>query len=63
MTKLPDDIDPVMREIIERTNGGELSVKMGIEFLDLSADPLEQFRYQWRLENLRGSQKVNVNFD
>jgi 1,4-dihydroxy-2-naphthoyl-CoA hydrolase len=37
MTKLPDDIDPVMREIIERTNGGELSVKMGVEFLELSA--------------------------
>jgi 1,4-dihydroxy-2-naphthoyl-CoA hydrolase len=37
VTKLPDDIDPVMREIIERTNGGELSVKMGIEFLELSA--------------------------
>ena len=38
MTKLPDDLDPVMREIIERTNGGELSVKMGVEFLELSAD-------------------------
>ena len=37
MTILPDDIDPVMREIIERTNGGELSVKMGIEFVELSA--------------------------
>lgn len=37
MTKLPDDLDPVMREIIERTNGGELSVKMGVEFLELSA--------------------------
>ncbi|MBG6054216.1 uncharacterized protein (TIGR00369 family) [Salinibacterium sp. CAN_S4] len=37
MTKLPDDIDPVMREIIERTNGGELSVKMGVEYLELSA--------------------------
>lgn len=37
MTTLPDDLDPVMREIIERTNGGELSVKMGIEFLELSA--------------------------
>ena len=37
MTKLPDDLDPVMREIIERTNGGELSVKMGIEFTELSA--------------------------
>ncbi|MCU1578702.1 MAG: thioesterase superfamily protein [Rhodoglobus sp.] len=38
MTKLPDDIDPVMREIIMRTNGGELSVKMGIEFIELSAE-------------------------
>ena len=35
--KLPDDIDPVMREIIERTNGGALSVIMGIEFIELSA--------------------------
>ncbi|WP_309619247.1 hotdog fold thioesterase [Salinibacterium sp.] len=34
---LPDDLDPVMREIIERTNGGELSVKMGVEFIELSA--------------------------
>lgn len=38
MTKLPDDIDPVMREILERTHGGELAVKMGIEFLEVSAD-------------------------
>jgi 1,4-dihydroxy-2-naphthoyl-CoA hydrolase len=38
MTTLPDDIDPVMREIIERTNGGPLSVKMGIEFLECSAE-------------------------
>jgi uncharacterized protein (TIGR00369 family) len=37
MTKLPDDIDPVMREILERTAGGELPVKMGIEFIELSA--------------------------
>ncbi len=37
MTMLPDDLDPVMREIIERTNGGELSVKMGVEFIELSA--------------------------
>lgn len=37
MTTLPDDIDPVLLEIIERTNGGELSVKMGVEFLELSA--------------------------
>ena len=38
MTTLPDDIDPVMKEILDRTNGGELSVKMGIEFLELSAE-------------------------
>ncbi len=38
MPKLPDDIDPVIREIIMRTNGGELSVKMGIEFIELSAE-------------------------
>lgn len=38
MTKLPDGIDPVMREILDRTRGGELAVKMGIEFLELSAD-------------------------
>lgn len=38
MTKLPDDIDPVMREILERTSGGELPVKMGIDFLELSAE-------------------------
>ena len=38
MTKLPDDLDPTMREILERTNGGELSVKMGIEFLECSAE-------------------------
>ncbi|MDJ0335153.1 hotdog fold thioesterase [Salinibacterium sp. G-O1] len=37
MTTLPDDLDPVMREIIERTRGGELAVNMGIEFLELSA--------------------------
>jgi uncharacterized protein (TIGR00369 family) len=38
MTELPADIDPVMREILERTGGGELAVKMGIEFLELSAE-------------------------
>lgn len=38
MTKLPDDIDPVMLEIIQRTRGGELAVKMGIEFVELSGD-------------------------
>jgi len=38
MTKLPDDIDPVMLEIIQRTRGGELAVTMGIEFVELSGD-------------------------
>jgi uncharacterized protein (TIGR00369 family) len=38
MSKLPDDIDPVTREIILRTRGGELCVKMGIEFIELSAE-------------------------
>jgi uncharacterized protein (TIGR00369 family) len=38
VTTLPDDIDPVMREILERTRGGELAVKMGIEFLECSAE-------------------------
>jgi len=38
LTKLPDDIDPVMLEILERTRGGDLAVKMGIEYLELSAD-------------------------
>ncbi|MBN9240908.1 MAG: thioesterase [Micrococcales bacterium 70-64] len=38
MTRLPDDIDPVMLEIIQRTQGGELAVKMGIEFVELSGD-------------------------
>lgn len=38
MTKLPDDLDPVLKEIIDRTGGGELAVKMGIEFLELSAE-------------------------
>jgi len=37
MTILPDDIDPVMKSILDTTRGGELAVKMGIEFLDLSA--------------------------
>ena len=38
MTQLPDDLDPVLREILDRTHGGELAVKMGIEFLELSAE-------------------------
>ncbi len=38
MTQLPDGLDPVLEEILRRTRGGELAVKMGIEFLSLSAD-------------------------
>lgn len=37
MTILPEEIDPVMRSILDTTRGGELAVKMGIEFLELSA--------------------------
>jgi hypothetical protein len=33
------------------------------QFVSLSDDPLDEFRYQWRLETLRGSQRVNVDFD
>lgn len=38
MTQFPDDIDPVMLEIIRSTNGGELTVKMGVEYLEVSAE-------------------------
>ena len=38
MTKFPDDIDPVMLEIIRSTNGGELTVKMGVEYLEVGAE-------------------------
>jgi 1,4-dihydroxy-2-naphthoyl-CoA hydrolase len=34
---LPDDLDPELRERLDATRGGELPVKMGIEFLELSA--------------------------
>ncbi len=37
MTILPNDMDPVMRSILDTTRGGELAIKMGIEFLELSA--------------------------
>jgi hypothetical protein len=33
------------------------------QFVSLSDDPLDKFRYQWRLETLRGSQRLNVEFD
>ena len=38
MMKLPDDVDPVFLEVMQRTNGGELTQKMGVEYLELSAD-------------------------
>jgi 1,4-dihydroxy-2-naphthoyl-CoA hydrolase len=38
MTKLPDNLPPELAAILRRTGGGELSVKMGIEFLELSAE-------------------------
>ena|SRR5690554_5763034 len=38
MTKLPDHLPPELAEILRTNGGGELSVKMGIEFLELSAE-------------------------
>lgn len=38
MTKLPDHLPAELAEILRATGGGELSVKMGIEFLELSAE-------------------------
>lgn len=38
MTTVPYGLDPVLLEILDRTRGGELAVKMGIEFLELSAE-------------------------
>jgi len=35
--QLPDDLDPELIERFVSTGGGELAVKMGIEFLELSA--------------------------
>jgi len=37
VTKLPDDLDPELYRRIMDTRGGELSVKMGIDFIELSA--------------------------
>ena len=37
MTILPEDLDPELYDRIIATGGGELSVKMGVEFLELSA--------------------------
>ncbi|MCU1509972.1 MAG: thioesterase superfamily protein [Glaciihabitans sp.] len=37
MTTFPDDLDPALIERLVNSGGGELAVKMGIEFLELSA--------------------------
>jgi 1,4-dihydroxy-2-naphthoyl-CoA hydrolase len=36
--KYPDDLDPRLVEMLESTGGGSLPQKMGIEFLELSAE-------------------------
>jgi uncharacterized protein (TIGR00369 family) len=38
MTTFPDDLPPELAEILLTTGGGELSRKLGIEFLELSAE-------------------------
>lgn len=38
MPKLPDGVHPALIELLAGTRGGELSVKLGIEYLELSAD-------------------------
>jgi uncharacterized protein (TIGR00369 family) len=38
MLKLPDDLDPELYARIVETGGGELTVKMGVEYLELSAE-------------------------
>jgi 1,4-dihydroxy-2-naphthoyl-CoA hydrolase len=38
MTKLPDHLAPELAELLRATGGGELSQRMGIEFLELSAE-------------------------
>jgi uncharacterized protein (TIGR00369 family) len=38
MLKLPDDLDPELYARIVDTGGGELTVKMGVEYLELSAE-------------------------
>ena len=36
--RVPDDLDPELRERLVGTRGGTLAVKMGIEFVELSAE-------------------------
>jgi 1,4-dihydroxy-2-naphthoyl-CoA hydrolase len=38
MLKLPDDLDPELYERLVESDGGELTVKMGVEYLELSAE-------------------------
>ena len=38
MTKYPDDLDPAIVERLVASGGGALTKKMGIEFLELSAE-------------------------
>ncbi|MBO9577610.1 MAG: hotdog fold thioesterase [Microbacteriaceae bacterium] len=38
MVKLPEGLDPELLERITSTNGGELTVKMGVEYVELSAE-------------------------
>ena len=38
MTTFPEDLDPELVERLVTSGGGELAVKMGIEFLEISAD-------------------------
>lgn len=38
MTKVPDGLDPLLWERLVATGGGDLPRKMGIEFLELSAE-------------------------
>ena len=38
MTIFPENLDPQLVERLVNTGGGELAVKMGIEFLELSAE-------------------------
>lgn len=38
MTIIPDGLDPALVARLVETNGGELTVKMGVEYLELSAE-------------------------
>lgn len=38
MLKLPENLDPTLFARLVETNGGELTTKMGVEYLELSAE-------------------------